>query len=93
MCLSVKKTFENCRDSMSGLMETRQENKNNNNVDCSQKAFAAVDQNENVEEEVVVVEEKIFISDRLALMTQMTRKFFNECRHVAKSLEKSTFYK
>lgn len=80
MCLSVRKTFENCRDSINGFREARHEE------DKPQHQEEMVS---NVE----VIEEKIFISDRLASMTQMTRKFFNDCRHAAGSLEKSMFYK
>lgn len=83
MCLSVRKTFETCCGSISGLLEARQ--------DVIIEKTPIVHQSEIVE--TVEVEEKIFISDRLASMTQATRKFFNECKHAAGSLQKSMLYK
>ena len=82
MCLSVRKTFENCCGSISGLLEARHDDKTDKTTDHQSEIV-----------ETVEVEEKIFISDRLALMTQATRKFIIECKHAAGSLQKSTFYK
>lgn len=78
MCLSVRKTFETCCGSISGLLEARQE------------IMADNHQNETDDD---AVEEKIFISDRLALVTQATRKFLIECKNAAGSLQKSAIYR
>lgn len=86
MCLSVNKAYENCCESMNKFLEARhdqnREIKEKENVDIT--AATA---------ETVVVEEKVFISDRLALMTQMTRKFFFKCKLAAGKLQDSTFYR
>lgn len=81
MCLSVRKTFETCCGSISGLLEARHD------------AIEKTTDHQSEIVDTVEVDEKIFISDRLALMTQATRKFFIECKNAAGSLQKSTFYK
>lgn len=80
MCLSVNKAIENVRESLSGLLEARQ--------DMNIKA----DRNNDKQSEEVV-EEKAFISDRLAQMTQLTRQLVLDCKNRATQMQKSTFYK
>lgn len=82
MCLSVRKTFETCCGSISGLLEARQEIMVDKTADNHQN-----------ETDDDAVEEKIFISDRLALVTQATRKFLIECKNAAGSLQKSAIYR
>jgi hypothetical protein len=79
MCLSVNKAIENVRESLSGLLEARQ--------DMNIKT----DRNNDKQEEAV--EEKAFISDRLAQMTQLTRQLFIDCKNKATQMQKSTLYK
>jgi hypothetical protein len=76
--LSVNKAIENVRESLSGFLEARH--------DMNNKA----DRNTELSEEV---DEKVFISDRLAQMTQLTRKFFIDCKIKATQMQESTFYK
>lgn len=86
MCLSVvKRTFTSLRDQINDLRETQQSSNLKNEI--------SNDQSENVDVVEATADEKIFISDRLASMTQMTRKFFVECKHFTAVLQKSMFYK
>lgn len=80
MCLSVNKAYESCCESMNKILEARQDR------------HKKIEEKENVDS-VEVVEEKVFISDQLALMTQMTRKFFNKCKLAAGKFQESTFYR
>lgn len=83
MCLSVNKAYESCCESMNKILEARHDQ--NREIEEKENVDSAV--------ETVVVEEKVFISDRLALMTQMTRKFFFKCKLAAGKIQESTFYK
>lgn len=89
MCLSVNKAYENCCESMNKVLEARHEQQRKLNIVEEKK--------ENVDNaaaaELVVSEEKVFISDHLALMTQMTRKFFIKCKLAAGKMQESTFYR
>lgn len=82
MCLSVNKAYENCCESMNKVLEARQDR--HKEIDEKEK--------EN-EGNVEVFEEKVFISDHLALMTQLTRKFFMKCKLAAGRFQESTFYR
>jgi hypothetical protein len=82
MCLSVNKAYENCCESINKILEARHDRQDEKeNVDSAAETMTTE------------AEEKVFISDRLAHMTQMTRKFFCKCKLAAGKMQESTFYR
>lgn len=81
MCLSVNKAYESCCETMNKFLEARQDR------------LEVTEEKEILDSANVVAEEKVFISDHLALMTQLTRNFFNKCKLAAGRLQESTFFR